>query len=151
MPLGACPRPGEEGLCLESCGHTAFGPRSRDLAQLTPDPVATAVDVHPHWTHVHSCQSSILPALCQPIYRNCYGVPFNRIRRLFTHNQIVAECHKNCIRAILDGRIEVGASQIVSGLSWIPNPTLRCVPTLRYVDKQKYEAQYNSRAPTDNT
>lgn len=43
--------------------------------------------------------------------------PFNRIHRLFTHNQMVAECQKYCIRAILDGRIEVGARQIVSGLS----------------------------------
>ncbi|KAJ5346726.1 hypothetical protein N7541_009208 [Penicillium brevicompactum] len=120
MPLGACPRPGEEGLCLKSCGHTAFGPRSRDLAQLTPDPVPTAVDANPYWT--------ILPALCQPIYRNCYGVPFNRIRHRFTHNQIVAECHNYYIRAILNGRIEVGARQIVSGLSWILNPTLHSLP-----------------------
>ncbi|CDM27570.1 unnamed protein product [Penicillium roqueforti FM164] len=49
----------------------------------------------------------LLPAFCRPIMITTgFNYSCDRIHRLFTHNQIVAECHKYCVRAILNSRIK---------------------------------------------
>ncbi|CDM37261.1 hypothetical protein PROQFM164_S06g000222 [Penicillium roqueforti FM164] len=49
----------------------------------------------------------LLPGSCRPIMITIgFECTCDRIRRLFTHSQIVAECHKYRVSAILDRRIK---------------------------------------------
>jgi hypothetical protein len=52
----------------------------------------------------------LLPASCRPIMITIgFECSCDRIRRLFTYNQIIAECYKYCVSAILDRRIKATA------------------------------------------
>ncbi|CAP79218.1 hypothetical protein PCH_Pc06g02250 [Penicillium rubens Wisconsin 54-1255] len=101
--------PGEPSGCQLASPLVPGLEMPRDPEQLTPGELPTAVDAgHRYFDLDLKCIIyHLLPGSCRPIMITIgFECTCDRTRRLFTHSQIVAECHKYRVSAILDRRIK---------------------------------------------